>query len=976
MATSDSASPHPCEDRAHDARLRLLGEAVSSGELDAVELLRLSLEQAVITTAALGGAAHLVTGQDATLHLASVVGLPRDLARPWERLTEDDPAAPARAAGTDEQLWVPAGEGEASGRTVLPVEGAAGALSVPLRGGGGLTGVLTLFTPRPPDGEQRHALRRLGATVGEGLARAPGPVTGVVPWWQESSSRLSEAMAAINVATWEVDLTEPNGRLEVDDTGFDVIARAAGIEPEEWDGRLDTWMRRVHPDDLPGVLEQMQASITHPGKVYAVEYRVTNPKTGRVSWVELRGHVTYGPGGEPLRMTGTGWDTTTSRMTEQVVERILRHLTDPVLIVDPADSWRVVYANATVTRLGPHDATELVGRVPWDAIPELRGAEQHFEEARHSDEPVVVDLRVREWWQRLRVIRADRYVVVFLTDVTEEVDTARAEAARTERVEAVTAALSQALTTEDVVDAVAAQLLAPLEGDGVLIYSLAGGRLHLVGHVGYPADAVLRVARLDSDPSLLDPQPRFFGSLEEFAAACPPPLGELARSRGEGREAAWAVLPLVAGGHRTGSLLVSFPRPRTWTGGDESMLLALSGLVAQALERARLYDEEHDRAQRWQRAWLPTLEDDLPALDAAARYRSAGGEEAGGDWYEIIPLSGERVALVIGDVAGHGLREATIMARLRSASAALAILDLDPEEMLLFLTEITARLVAELDDATDPFDRRLVSCLYAIYDPTNGELAMASAGHLPPVIVPPGGRPHHPDVTTGPPLGFDQTPYEASQLVLPPDSLLVLYTDGLIATAASDPDTGMRRLTDTLAGLTEGPDHPGAGDGAGRLADLCDAVMDALPHEERRTRDDAALLAVSLHRIPADRIASWELPLEAASARKARALTGEQLARWGLEDLVMTAELVVSELIGNTVRHASAPLRLRLIHSTTLIIEVYDGSEATPRVRHAALMDESGRGLNLIRTATAHWGTRYTANGKVVWAQLPLDAQL
>ncbi|WP_052852591.1 SpoIIE family protein phosphatase [Streptomyces avicenniae] len=970
MATSESAAPGPCETQ--DTRLRLLGEAVASEDLDTVELLRLTLEQAVITTAALGGTAHLTNSGDDTLHLASVVGLPRDLAHPWERLGPDDPVAPARAARGDQPLWISAAPG-GDRPAVLPVEGAAGALCLPLRSDGVSSGVLTLFTLCPPDTGQHDALRRLAATVSDGLGRARGPVTGVVPWWQESGSRLSEAMAAVDVATWEVDLTEPNGRLEVDETGFDVLARAAGITPEEWDGRLDTWMRRVHPDDLPGVLEQLQDSITHPGKVYSVEYRVTNPRTGRISWVELRGHVTYGPGGEPLRMTGTGWDTTTSRMTEQVVERILRHLTDPVLIVDPADSWRVVYANAGVTQLGPSDAAELVGQVPWDAVPGLREAEEHFEEARGSDHPCVVDLRVQGRWQRLRVVRADQYVVVFLTDVTEEVETARAEAARAEHVEAVTAALAQALTTQDVVDAVAAQLLAPLDADGMLIHALSGGRLRLVGSVGHPDEAVRRVGRLDRDDALLAAQPRFFATQEEFAAAHPPSLAALAR---EGGEHAWAMLPLVAGGRPTGSLLLSFAQPHAWTSGDESMLLALSGLVAQALERARLYDEEHSRAQRWQRAWLPALEDDLPALDAAARYRSAGGEEAGGDWYEVIPLSGERVALVIGDVTGHGLREATIMARLRAASTALAVLDLDPEEMLLFLTEITARLVAELDDAGDPFDRRLVSCLYAVYDPTSGELTMASAGHLPPVVVLPDGQPEHPEISIGPPLGFDQRPYEASRLVLPPDSLVVLYTDGLLATAAFDPDIGMRRLTDKLAALVRPPGRPGPGDDARWLARLCDEVMTGLPGSGRRSQDDAAMLAVSLRRIPADRIAAWDLPLEATSARKARTLAGDQLGRWGLEELVMTAELIVSELIGNTVRHATGPLRLRLIHSTTLIIEVYDGSEATPRVRHAALMDESGRGLNLISTTTARWGTRYTANGKVVWAQLPLVAAL
>ncbi|MFG2139914.1 SpoIIE family protein phosphatase [Streptomyces sp. NPDC048650] len=941
------------------ARLTLLDSACTAGDLDEVELLRLALEQAVAAAGALGGVAHLGGPATGKLQLAALGGLPQSVARPWEALELDGPAAPARAARERRPVWVasrrpddtPSADGAPE---VLAGVGAAGALALPLPGANGPAGTLALLTAEAPDADRLRFLTRLAEVTGEALTKADTPAGGLLPWWTGSGSRLREAMAGVRVATWEWDLV--TGELLLDDAALETIAGVAGLY--EWDSRVETWMQRVHPDDLAGVLSAIKHAIA-AHEVYSVEYRV-RALDGRVGWVELRGHTTYAPDGTPLRMTGTGWDTTATRMTEQVVTRVLGHMPDAFLIVDPAD-WRVLYANSQAQLLGS-EPVALVGRAPWEAVAGLEEGElkAHFEEAVRSDRPLTAVVQVGETWQRLRLVVVEPYLVVYVADVTAEVDAERAAAERARRISALTDALAQALTTQDVVDAVAAQILPPFGANGVLVHAMTDDRLRLVGAVGYPPDLLERLRHQDAGALLADRAPRFLSSAAELVHRYPA-LAGLADADGA---LTWAMLPLVASGRHVGSCLLAFDRPQPFSNDNGGLLIALSGLVAQALERARLYDSEHNRARQLQQHLLPSLLPELPALSAAARYRPAGDHcEVGGDWYDTIPLSAERVALVIGDVMGHGLREAITMSRLRTAVSTLSTLDHPPEEMLAHLNDIAGELG----------DDQYVTCLYAVYDPTTGVCTLASAGHPPPAVVPPGGRPYFVDLEVGPPLGTAQMPYRSTQITLPEGSLLVLYTDGLVCLAGSDPGGGLAGLAGVLATAAPGQHGAGArgpGDDAEWLQNLCDTVTQALPRPAGHPSDDAAILAARVHRLPAGDIASWDLPFEPSSAGTARKLIRGQLTAWGLPDLIMPTELIVSELIGNTVRHATGPVGLRLIRGTTLTCEVYDGSQSAPRVRHAALMDESGRGLQLVGAMAHRWGTRYTSSGsKTLWTE-------
>jgi hypothetical protein len=206
-------------------------------------------------------------------------------------------------------------------------------------------------------------------------------------------------------------------------------------------------------------------------------------------------------------------------------------------------------------------------------------------------------------------------------------------------------------------------------------------------------------------------------------------------------------------------------------------------------------------------------------------------------------------------------------------------------------------------------------------------------------------------------------PFEVSELRVPDGALLVLYTDGLIDSASCDPTVGMDRMAELLRALqAEGLDQ------------MCDSLTRALLPDDQRRADDAALLVARVRATAPDAVATWPLPEDPRAAGAARRHVRDQLASWRLEELTMTTELVVSELVANVVRHARGPYRLRLLRSRSLVCEVFDGSLTTPRPRRAAWTDEGGRGLQLIAALCDRWGTRNVATGKVIWTEQSLPA--
>ncbi|MEU9284348.1 SpoIIE family protein phosphatase [Streptomyces sp. NPDC048275] len=394
---------------------------------------------------------------------------------------------------------------------------------------------------------------------------------------------------------------------------------------------------------------------------------------------------------------------------------------------------------------------------------------------------------------------------------------------------------------------------------------------------------------------------------------------------------------------------------------DEDLLLAqeITARAAVAVDNARRYTHARATALSLQRSLLPSRTPQQSAVEVACRYLPAGVEAGvGGDWYDVIPLSGARVALVVGDVVGHGIHAAATMGRLRTAVRTLADIDLPPDELLTHLDDVVLRVSAEASTGPDAQAGGTIgaTCLYAVYDPVSSRCTLARAGHVLPAVVTRDGTVDILDLPPGPPLGLGGLPFEAVEVDLPEGSLLALYTDGLIAARDHDIDTGLTLLCQALA-------QP-----APSLEATCDTVLKSLLRV--RPDDDVALLLARTHALGSCQVASWDLEADPAAVAGARSSVCQQLSTWGLEELDFTTELVVSELVTNAIRYGRPPIQLRLIHDRALLCEVSDASSTTPHQRRARVYDEGGRGLLLVSQLTERWGTRHARRGKTVWAEL------
>ncbi|MFE6843293.1 SpoIIE family protein phosphatase [Streptomyces sp. NPDC057686] len=405
--------------------------------------------------------------------------------------------------------------------------------------------------------------------------------------------------------------------------------------------------------------------------------------------------------------------------------------------------------------------------------------------------------------------------------------------------------------------------------------------------------------------------------------------------------------------------------PEAFDEEDLSFAEELGARAAVSIDNARRFTREHATAVALQRSLLPRVLPDQSAVEVAFRYLPAKAG-VGGDWFDVIPLAGARVALVVGDVVGHGVHAAATMGRLRTAVHNFSTLDMPPDELLGHLDELIHRIDQNEsgvagdagEGAADAAGVTGATCLYAVYDPVSGVCTMASAGHPGPALVRPDGGVEFPELPAGLPLGVGGMPFEATELLLAESSRLVLFTDGLLEDRDRDFDTGLGLLADTLSQPGRSPEQA--------CADVLAALLFPSPS------DDIALLIADTRRLEADRIAEWEVPADPAAVSRVRGAGSAQLAAWGLGDIAFTAELILSELITNAIRYGTAPIRVRLLRDRNLICEVSDGSSTSPHLRYAATTDEGGRGLFLVAQYAERWGTRYTERGKVIWAELPL----
>ncbi|MEU6538543.1 SpoIIE family protein phosphatase [Streptomyces sp. NPDC047000] len=428
------------------------------------------------------------------------------------------------------------------------------------------------------------------------------------------------------------------------------------------------------------------------------------------------------------------------------------------------------------------------------------------------------------------------------------------------------------------------------------------------------------------------------------------------------------MVPLRARGVTLG--LVQFVRHRTPEpfGADDQLLAEeIAARAAVSVDNARRYTRERRTALALQRSLLPERLPQALSLEVAHRYLPAGsGDGVGGDWFDAIPLSGARVALVVGDVVGHGIHASATMGRLRTAVRTLADVDLAPDELLTQLDD----LVLRLDREEGPEAREQphegggeigATCLYAVYDPVNRRCTLARAGHPPPALVAADGTARFLDLPPGPPLGLGGLPFESAEIDLAEGSTLALYTDGLLASADQDVDVALELLRTAL------------GRPAATLDQTCEDVLHTVLRH--RSADDVVLVLARAHALDAGQVRTWQVPSDPAAVAATRKSACEQVSAWGLEEAVFATELIVSELVTNAIRYGVPPVQLRLIRHETLICEVSDGSGTAPHMRRARIYDEGGRGLLLVAQLAERWGSRQTAAGKTIWAEQPLPPE-
>ncbi|WP_329237710.1 SpoIIE family protein phosphatase [Streptomyces sp. NBC_00111] len=581
----------------------------------------------------------------------------------------------------------------------------------------------------------------------------------------------------------------------------------------------------------------------------------------------------------------------------------------------------------------------------------------------------------RQWTHvQARILRSEdgraHRVIGVVRDATAEVtrsafalDLEKRRRRHTDIVERTTAAMSRAVTVDDVTAALTGPGgLVGIGADGLALGLVENSALRIIALSGESVEVLegLGSGRLDATlplgDTILSGRPRFISSLDALTRRYPvlaPHIGQL-----DFRSAAY--LPLIAQARSLGGLAL-FYRERTAFSADERILcLGLAAIVAQSLQRAILFDEEREFATGLQSAMLPRRIQEIEGGEIAVRYHAAwSGREVGGDWYDVITLPRDRIGIVVGDVQGHDTHAAAIMGQLRIALRAYAAEGHPPATVLAR----ASRFLAELD--TD----RFATSTYAQVDLATGAVRVARAGHFGPLIRHTDGRVGVPQVRGGLPLGistdFRDEEYPETRLDLVPGETLVLYTDGLVEEPGADVDEGVAAL---IHEVSDGPD------GAEALADhLSDRLW-----ERWGSGDDVALLV--LRRSPdlgsprAPRLHQYIHQADPQGLSEARSIVRQALTDWDLAGLADDAELVTGELLVNVLLHTEggAVLTLEVLPEPVrrIRLSVQDRSSVWPRRRTPGETSTSGRGLLLLDAVAESWGIEPRGEGKAVWCEI------
>ena len=780
------------------------------------ERLRRVLEQALVFAGAALAAVYAPGEDGELLCLMESAGVPRTLygLRDSYPRAGRSPAAEAHRRGRPVSLGPAELAEHAQARRVPSRDFSLTAL--PLRGDGGC---LLAVTERPggfgPD--DLRCLELIAEAVAFTVPAAPAEAGELPP------SAFSLAM--------------DTGRVRVGDDLLDLF----GLDPVEFDGRVETLLSLTVPEDLPSLMSVVEADHMSIGD-RELEFRVLQP-AGPPKWLRLRGRILPGGEGRSARLVGT-----------------------------------------------------------------------------------VVDVST---------LRSD------VTDVA--------------RVQRLAAALATAGTVRDVSQAVVTALREPLRADRIALAELEHDRL--VVTVLDPPDpeswpALWRLEwRTEWPDAPVRAMPTLAAALREGRARIWPAGSPLERALAEVGPGGLAVLPLPAGNRMAGACLIGWDTPHDFGADERALLTASAGLAGQALLRARAFDAEHELVGMLQRQLLPRSLPRLPGAVAVARYLpSTAGLELGGDWYDVIPLPDNHVALVIGDVQGHSAGAATLMGQMRTALRAYAVEGHSPDVVVAHANRLLMDMESDL----------FATCCYVDVDLEEGAGWCVRAGHLPPVLRYPDGSTEIAEAEGGPPLGVvTRADFPMSPLRLPPGTVIALATDGLVETPDSDIDEGMEHLAERLAEAA--PTDMGL---------VADALLGNAPRS-----DDVALLLLRYDGMELRPLREswtvWRVPQAVGHARR---FARRALRSWGVAVDYDAALLVVSELVTNALVHTDGKVRMDLtLVDNRLRIAIADASPRSP-VRPTSIGWEAtgGRGILLVEALSATWGTLPVSGGKQVWAELVL----
>ncbi|MFR0355314.1 SpoIIE family protein phosphatase [Streptomyces sediminimaris] len=835
----------------------------SPGQLTSL-LIDVSTE-AVGAAGAHAGGVYLRSGTPGLLRLAVLTGLPGPLFRPWWRMHVDRPFPVADAYRLGVQVVLPNAT-ETMRRypqfaAGLPFQ--FGSLYVPVVGGSTTFGVLTVLCPSATDATEllhhRDRMVRLAEDLGASLRRLEDADPSSVAWdgepvcVRQPGSRPPAGRAGGFAWDPVTDVVTADERLPgllgvpADEFATSVRALADAVAPAETE-RVLTALRETaagRPPPLPLYVR------SEDGALRLVElwtpYAAPAPPGTPSGAHPVRGFVVDpGPGA--------------------AADAAADLLPEGVLCLDRLGL--ILYANPRAGQLLRRSRTQLLSRPLWEGVPWLNqpAVEDHLRSALLAPDPVRFhlaqpgpeggedrpaphgsDAASREGaWLDVCVypgpsvltctFRPANRVADGAADVAPEpvpggspapASPVTASMAPLYRPIVLAIALSEAVTARQVAAVVVREVLPAFGGRRLAIYLLQDRHLYLSWESGFPTgflapfEGVGLDARIPGVETLTTGRPIFFDSMEQLAAAYP----GIALDADEG---ARAFLPLIASGRPVGSCILGFDRSRSFSTEERTVLTALAGLIAHAMEKAQRYESEAALARGLQQALLPRRLSAHPRVETTGRYLpGTQGMEVGGDWYDVVE-AGDGLALVIGDVQGHGVQAAATMGQLRSAVRAFALGDRPPDEVM----SGTNHLLIDLDPG------QFASCCYIRLDPVSGLARVARAGHPPPLLRHPDGHTEVLDLPGGVVLGVDRhAHYPVAELRIEPGAVLALYTDGLVERPGMDIDDGITALRVALSKVGAPASRPSRR----TLAGIADRLT-ALARHTRDRPDDIALL--------------------------------------------------------------------------------------------------------------------------------------